>query len=362
MSETIDPKSSQDITHHNKRLAVGMWAVVLALCVGAITYIALKPLPSSPELPIPPEASAPGRSSVRARFFDEQIQPAITAADTANRQAKDRCLQNLHDMFEDYRKGIKPFSKDVTSWGTRWGVMRRMPTDWWYNKTDIQQFIAPKFEANLFSEESLAAGLEGALIAFHKDVEANDATLLTEIRAAVSKSDLPDLPSIDYGEFSTDVTRDVQKYSIEAGSGSAKNLVLSLVLQGLAGAAATQLLDAMVTELATTATATAAAAGGEMGGTAAVGGAGGSIAGPVGTAVGVGAGIVVGVIVDWWATSRFEAQLSVQLNGLIDHLETSVIDGSKKRAGLMSSLAEACDIRRDSYRDSLFHRVVQEAK
>ena len=109
-----------------------IWSAVLVMCFLALIYLASAPGVSPPRLPPSPQAVSPGISSqARARFYDEQVQPAIALADTANREAAERCVQRLREMSDKHRQGIAPFVSDLNSWGTRWGVVRRMPSDWW---------------------------------------------------------------------------------------------------------------------------------------------------------------------------------------------------------------------------------------
>lgn len=363
MNNSRDVRNSRNSGRSGYSAKLLSWALIVVLSVAAIAYIAIKPPPPPPELPEPPNLPSPvtDRSVARAQFFDGQVQPAIAAADRANRQAADRCIERLQDAFNGYRKGIQPLTEDLTSWSTRWGVVSRMPSDWWYEKTDIQDFITKKFEVRLFSNDSLQQSIEDALAKFREDVEANNNKLLTDVKAAVSKADLPQLSDVDYRDFSTGVAESLQAYSAQTATDSMKNLVLTELASGTAGAAAGQIVIAIGARLAATAGTSAAAAGGATvaGGTA--GGTGGSTVGPVGTVVGAGVGLVVGVVVDWWMTNSFKAKLSDQLNEMIDAISSAVVDGSEKQMGLRRSLAETCDALRDAYQQSLFNRIVKES-
>jgi hypothetical protein len=361
MRESQDSLSVRSFARRGKATSVVVWATVLAFCIGVLIYLALRPAPSPPELPSPPRPAKAERISTRARFFDEQVQPAIAAADKANREAAERCIQRLRDQFSKYRRGVEPLVEDLTSWGTRLGVVRRMPSDWWYESTNVQEFVTEKFQAHLFSEESLKQGIEGALATFRDDVRANSDKLLTEVKAAISRADLPETPSVEYSEFSSDVTKGLEQYSVKAGKDSVLSLVLTLLVSEIGERAAIQIVAAVGTRIAATAATASASAGGATAGGAVAGGAGGSSVGPVGTVVGAGVGLIVGVIIDWWISEYFEVKLSLQLQEMIDQIELSVIQGIGEQPGLELALAETCDVLRDEYQQSLFDRIVQES-
>jgi hypothetical protein len=233
-----------------------------------------------------------------------------------------------------------------------------MPADWWNDRNDVREFISKKFEKHVFSEKSLQADIESAVGAFRNDIEANNVSLLSTVQAAVSTSDVPGMPAIDYGDFSADVTRALQHFAESSAVDSVTNLILVEIVSGVGGAAATQLLAAITTRVAATAAASAASAGGATATGAATGGGGGSAAGPGGAAIGFAVGLVVGVIIDWWMTASFEEKLSAQLNELIDEVESSVISGKDGQPGLDRALDSTCDALSDAYRESFYARIV----
>jgi hypothetical protein len=330
----------------------------LAACVGAIFFIARRPEVPAPTLPVtppPPARSVP----VAATFFDSEVQPAIAKADQANREAAVRCVERLQELFAKYRRGIDPFIEDLTSWGTRFGVARRMPSDWWYKRSDVKEIIAAKFEKHLFSERSLHDGIEGVMDQFRKDVEANNNQLLMAVNAAVTRRDLPNVPTIESRQFSAEVTESLRKFATGAAMDSVTSFLITELASGVGGEVATQLTLAIATRMAAMAAEATAAAGGATAGGAAVGGGGGSLGGPAGTVIGFGVGLVVGIGIDWWMTSSFKTKMSAQLNKMIDQVESSVLKGGDDKAGLSVSLDRTCDALRDAYRQSLYDRIVK---
>ncbi len=337
-------------------------ACILVACVGVIVYVARKPGPTPPPPPPPPVVIDAPPYIDKAKFFDSDVQPAITFATKANHEAADRCIQRLKDMFAKHREGIKPFVEDLTSWGTRFGILRRMPSDWWHKDTKVQEMITAKFEEHLFSAKSLQDGIDDAVKGFRTDIEANNNQLLTNVNAAVSRRNLPDLAKIEMADFSSSVTKSIEKFATDSAVDSVTKFIITEIASTVGTEAATSLTTAIAERIAAAVAATAATEGGATAGGAAIGGGGGSAAGPAGTAVGLGVGIVVGVAIDWWMTSSFKEKLSGQLSGMIDETEKSLIDGADSQPGLRVSLDKSCDALGNAYRQSLYDRIVTGAK
>ena len=351
-------RTEQPATPVTKRIA--FWCLVLIASLAMLVYLAIRPVPATPDLPLPPRLPEYQTQIHRSLFFDTQVQPEIVVLDELNREAVARCVQRIREEFDTARAGVPTFVEDVTSYGTRFGVARRMATDWWRNDTATQRFMAEKFEANLFSESSLKQAIENALATLHEDLEANNNTLLTQVRAAISRSDLPALPTIQYDEFSSEVTSNLKQYSSEIGTNRLYELIMTEFAAGAAGAAATQIMGAVAARFVATAATSSLAAGGATASGTVGGGAGGSVVGPVGTVVGAAVGLVAGVAIDWWLTEHFQTKLTSELNDIVDQIESYVIEGSGESVGLRICLETYCDALRDSYRESLYKQLVPE--
>lgn len=341
-------------------------AATLAICAGSILWVAWRPsadapsVPSAPTLPVDtiPQKSAAELREERDAFFAADVEPCIKGADKLNRESADRCVSRLKESFDGYRSGIQPFCKEVNSWGTRLGVIRRMPSDWWYEQTDVSDYIQAKFAKHLFTDKKLAEDIKSALTQFRADVEANQNTLVTRIRAAISSKDLPGLPEIGYADFAEDLSSRLTEFSAQSAKDSVVNCIVTEVASGVGGSVATRLLTQLVVRLTAMVGASTASAGGATAGGAAVGGGGGSLGGPVGVAAGLAVGLVVGSVIDWWMSSSFEAKMKEQLNGLIDTVNKEVIAGDADRAGLHDGLRGSCDVLKNAYQSSLRTRIV----
>jgi hypothetical protein len=344
---------------------VGLTTVLL-LCVGSIAWVALRPTadaPSVPTAPAMPAVVSPQKSEADLRaerdaFFKADVEPSITKADKLNREAAEHCVTRLKESFNGYRAGIQPFCKEINTSATRLGVIRRMPSDWWYEKTDVSDYIQAKFGKHLFTDKKLAHDIANALAQFRTDVEANQNALVTDIRAAISSHDLPGLPEIDYSEFAGDLSGRLKGYTAQSARDSVVNGIVAEVASGVGGFAAEQLLAQLIVRLTATVGTSTASAGGATAGGSAVGGGSGSLGGPVGVAAGLAVGVVIGVVIDWWMSSSFEAKMTEQLNGVIDDLIQEVIAGTADRPALRDGLRGSCDIIRQAYQDSLRVRIV----
>ncbi len=122
---------------------------------------------------IVPQKSEAELRAERDAFFKADVEPSIKEADKLNREAADRCVARLKESFDGYRSGIQPFCEEINTWGTRVGVIRRMPSDWWYEKTDVSDFIQAKFAKHLFTDRKLAEDIESAFGSVPCRVEAN---------------------------------------------------------------------------------------------------------------------------------------------------------------------------------------------
>jgi hypothetical protein len=112
----------------------------------------------------------------------------------------------------------------------------------------------------------------------------------------------------------------------------------------------------------TVAGATAAAAGATaMAGTTAAGAGGGSLIGPAGTAVGFVVGFGVGLAIDWYLTDQFRDRLSTQMDGYLDGLQQTLLDGQPESTddGLSAALPQVCDDLRAAYRERFYQQIVQ---
>ncbi|WP_146118777.1 hypothetical protein [Blastopirellula marina] len=356
-------KDSRTKRRNGKVAALAFWALVLVICIVVILYIAVKPGPEPPKIsatqPQANESGSADRRIVRQQFFDKHAIPAIEAANKANQEAESRCLNRIAESFRKYHEGVQPFAEDMTSLSTRFGVVRRMPSDWWHETNEIHKLVAGKLEKHVFSEERLRKDIDNSLAQFRDDIKANNTKMLTSIKAATTGTQLPSLQDLNIAEFTSDVVAKIESYSTDSATESVTGLILTEAASGAAGLAVEQIIAAVIVRVG-------ASAGGATAGSAAVGGGGGSLGGPIGAGVGIAGGLVVGLVIDYWLTERAKESLSGSLNTLLDEIEDAVINGAtfesegatQKRIGLKEALDTTTADLDKAYRQILQARIV----
>src|SRR5579872_1788231 len=115
----------------------GICALILAGSILAIWWVlfhAAKPSPGGPPIPpvIPqPQVIAPHLSKVD--FYRQDLAPLLEKSKRSNLLSGDNAVERLHKEFDQFRAGIPAFADDVASWGTRFGLVRRIAKDKWKN-------------------------------------------------------------------------------------------------------------------------------------------------------------------------------------------------------------------------------------
>ncbi|MEM6689451.1 MAG: hypothetical protein AAF664_08500 [Planctomycetota bacterium] len=345
--------------------AIGPWLIILAACLFAMAWAwpASIDKRSSPVVDqdvkelstVEPEDDL---SFQRAQFFDEHVLPAVRKCDHENHLAVERCVVRIEQMLDGYRAGIPSFCREVNSWKTRFGVLKRMPGDWWREDNQVESFIEDKFAKHLFTDARLRRDLDSILLSFRHDVLANQSQMLVSIRAATEQEHLPGLDAMGLETFGTDLKEAISRYAADAAKDSVVSGVLTEIAAGGAGLVIEQLLVQVLARLSTVAATTATAAGGATAGGAAAGGTGGSVGGPIGAAAGIGVGLAVGVAIDWWMSSKFEAKMTSELNQIVDGLHAQLLSGDEQNPGLPIALNQSCDELWGLYRDVLFDQIV----
>jgi hypothetical protein len=357
-NKSASEPTQQEITNDRSARALKMsiiWLTVFIGCIVMLGYIVFNnPVPPRPPLPQPPTWNNRDRET----FFNEQVDPAIAEADQRNRAAAALCVDRIKGLFRGYRNNVPKFTDDMTSYGTRFAIMYRMPGDWWNESNKVNRYVTQKFETQLFSQQKLEEGLEEALAAFATDIQANNAQLLTSVKAAIRSSDLPNLPTINYGQYTEDLSQTLNAYSNETANKTVLRFVLTEITAGTLGMAVEQLLVNAMAYFATTTATTATAAGGATAASSAAGGAGGTTVGPWGTVVGFGVGLVIGLAIDWWMSEEFAAKLNGKLTTMLNQTEDAILQGAPDRAGLEEKLETTCRALHEAYEKTLRDRIL----
>jgi len=345
---------------NNKMLFV--WSTILIGCILLGAYVLSRPAPDPPTIPVNPRPELDSDTSAnfdaRNAFYQDAVDPRIKSATEANEAAAKRCIERIENKIEGYRTGVDPFVADINSWGSRLRVVKRLGSDWWYEKNDVAAFVGTKVSTHLFDDKRIQADISTALKQFREEVQANENTMLIQIRAAVTASGQISIPEQNFNDFAKLIDEELKQYANTLAVDSLQRAVLIEVLSGVGGAAAAQVVRLVAVKVASMLAATATSAGGTTAVTTVAGGAGGTAVGPWGTAAGVVGGLVIGLAIDWWMAESYAAELSDQLNKTIDQVKLGAVQGADGKDGLKVTLDEACAQLRRSYEETLYQQIV----
>ncbi len=327
-------------------------AAVFLIGIASLIWVIRRPGTVPPPPPFPPQITV----EERQKLFNEHVLPNLGDLRRDNRDAVDHAVKRIDDNFARYRAGVPKFAEDLTSMSTRFGILRRMPTDWWNGNTDVKDFVREKFEDHVFSPKRFTDDLVAVLADFRGDLEANRNRFFGRVRASLNASQMPEIKAPDVPSYSEQVNKMLVEFSTERATDSVQNGLVALVGSEAASLAAEQLLIALL-DWTTISIAAGGTTGGATAAGAAAGGTTGSLGGPVGTAIGVAAGLAVGIAVDWYLTDRFEAQINTDLGQYLAHLHVQLIDGTSKQPGLRRSLEAFTRDLSDS-EEQVIHNVI----
>lgn len=301
-----------------------------------------------------------------AAFYDASVEPEIQAADRANRQSAVNCIKRIERLINQYHQGVEPFVKDLTSLSTRFGIVRRMPGQWWRDDQRVNKYVQQKFEHHLFSEDKLVTDVSEVLVAFRKEIDANQKRMLINIRASLSESDIPTI-NLEHDEaFFRAVAVELQRYSTQKANASVINAAAVFVVSEIGVFAARSLLSGLLARFGAVTAGTVAAGTGATASGAATGAGGGALGGPAGAVVGFGIGLAVGLLIDWWMTEKFEAQASGNLHNYINQVGATILRGApadrvpsnESNLGLVRVLPTLCDGLTKAYRVRFYQQIV----
>ncbi|NND99051.1 MAG: hypothetical protein HKN47_17175 [Pirellulaceae bacterium] len=377
----VDSSDIAPASHKHSRSALPiLLALVAATLAGVVTFFAssLYRPDSAPAVPaaalpsIEPVEAPIARDVQRAIFFDNEVEPRIAEADRLNREAADRCVRRITMMMDRYRCGVDPFVNDLTSMSTRFGIVKRMPGDWWRKDNRIESYVEEKFEFHLFSEQTLMNDITQVLDDFKSEIDANQKRMLISVKTALGEADLPEVQADEYQPFFESVAQQLQHYSAKQGTASVQNAVGVFVISEAGVFAGRTIVVGLLARFGSTAVIGTAAGATATAGTTATGTGVGAFGGPAGAVVGFGIGLAVGFAIDWWMTEKFEARLSEQMNQYLDTLESTLLHGGATRppaartaggsdnqnSGLVDALPVVCDHLLQAYRESFYEQIV----
>jgi len=325
-----------------------------------------------PKPPRPPAASVLSPPTLDLeQAYQKSVVPLLDQFDRRNAAAADRAIAALHDRINVHRAGIAPFTHDIASWGTRFGVLRRYSSDLWqrwrhHNPSagSVSAYVNEKFRRHILSEDGLKQDVALVLDQFTDDMAASRNRLYAELALPLKeiKTAAPSL-NISDEEFRNQVQ---QRAGRMAGMLAPDTLISGLaavaggwVAADVAQSITSRIVAQILTRLGTVMAAEGIEAGGATAGAGAIGGGAGSFGGPIGAIIGIGVGLVIGAIVDWRMSKKFEAKVSQQCNRFLDAVEQRLRDGSAGSPGLRASLEQTVTLTDRAQRQAI-HDALEE--
>lgn len=349
-----------------------IFGIILSILLLALAWwIANRPTPSSTPPGSVEETARISQEEIDA-FFDEQVKPALHDYQIRNKAAIERAVERITEGIDAYKDGIPEFVEDITSWGSRFGVIRRGSRDmwdkWWgddENERRVYEYVSAKFEKHLFSDTKLKNIAEASLTQFRDDLTASKNRLHADIKTAWNVGPLASEP-FDIQGIVARVKAEVSDVSTQIATDSVTVGVLAFVGGFALEEATTSLVRVIVARvaacLATSAVTTTATSGGATGTAAAAGGAGGSTIGPWGTVIGVAAGIVVGMVADWWMSNQLEKKLTSECEDMIEQVKAQLLVGSDDAQGMKDAFIESIRIFQAAEQEAIQAAVMEAAR
>jgi len=380
--DPLEYQSSQPRRALSRR---GMMRVVLAAVGAGAGYEfvrrwrALDQLPSPPvaqpqPAPVMAQTPEPGPvlepETVRvARIYQDSIIPALDAFDLRNGSAVGRAVGMLHDRFQFHRARIPRFTKDVLSWSTRFGILKRYPGDLWHKLRGgdtgaVRAYVNEKFRDDILSEIALQQDVVAVVAQYNLDMTASRNQLYSELQLPLQKIKVI-RPAED---ISTErLAADVRQRAEALSGGLASQSVAAGLVEFSGGwlamdagqAVASRIVGQILTRVGTAMATDAIAAGGATVEASAAGGGAGSLAGPLGTIIGIGVGLIVGAIIDWRLSKMFEAKITEECNRFLDTLEYHLRDGASPGGGLRAALLESTRLTNEAQTQALQNALRQ---
>lgn len=291
-------------------------------------------------------------------FIRSEVNPALDAYATRNKAAVDSAVTRISNGLEAYKKGIKPFVEDITSWGTRFGVTKRLGNDlgekWWgdpANATEVNKYVTKKFERLLFSEADLYVLVSTSLKQFRGDITASQNKLHADVKTAWDKTG-HEAHELNLAQLTQQANANMAAASSKMAKDSAIVGVCAFfggcVLEDATTTLVRSIIARVATSIATSSATTTASGGGVTATTTTAGGEAGAVGGPGGALIGAGVGLVVGIVADWWMTGKLESKLTSECGTMIDDIRLKILVGRLIEPGLMPTLTSAIGISRNA--------------
>ncbi|MCL5096808.1 MAG: hypothetical protein M1608_04635 [Candidatus Omnitrophica bacterium] len=296
------------------------------------------------------------------RLFDEKLSPIIDETTFQNRAAVERAINEVEALFSGYAAGAPGFAEDITSWSSRFAILKRGASDYWNNEKQVEAYVRDKFNNHILSEKGLESDLDRVLKGFATDLEANRNTMLARIDLELKTRELPisvtRARTAEFQESLRAATRPMPSDSIAIGfasfgAGIAVDEAVKVVLR--------QVLGQIAARITATAAAEGIVAAGETG-AAGIGGAGAgtAIEPGGGTVIGLVIGFTAGAAIDWWMTNQLREKISERTLRFLAVTKKLILEGDNGKPGLKEAMNQGVTLFDRAMRISIRNALIKE--
>jgi type II secretory pathway pseudopilin PulG len=325
MQNQVDHKSKKTITRASVYIVIG---IVLMLAAFAILYF---------------PAYAQKQEKVQ-KFYQQEV-AVLSLYDRKDQEALTLCLRDLNEYLGSLKQGVPGFVEETYSFGSRASFLWNMAGDFLTNlfssgthRDKAGEQLRGIWNRHLFSAKDVDHSILTIIKGFTHNLAANRNEMALQVQADLQK--FVDREGLHI-KFSEKSLRDAIENNIQSASSKYIGTTLGADIIALCGSElAARGVILLVNKLAAEMAAQAAArAGSTLAAEAGAEAAGEAIGG----LVSFGIFIVVGIIVDYGVTEYAKKSMTESLNGEIDILKNTIMDGNGSEAGLRRALTSALE-------------------
>jgi hypothetical protein len=222
-----------------------------------------------------------------------EIQPVIRLYHDKNKAELITAISEMNRCFDKYESGINAFVEDMSSFGTRLGILGRQMGDWydhlWGNKDPrrVADYVRNSFEKHVFSDIRIQQDIRGVLQSYGYALQANQNRMVSDIRNVVMHTDLPVNPArLELANYNDLMLQAYQGGFKGMGQQSALNMSESLVSDLFGGWVVCKYLPARYC---------------------------------------IPIGVVWGLMVEWWAGDQIKTKLTAECTHMVLLVRQAVI-------------------------------------
>jgi len=226
-------------------------------------------------------------------LLNNEVHPVVRRYHEQNKAELTTAISEMNGCFDQYERGIDAFVEDMSSFGTRIGIIGRQLGDWydqiWGNKDPrrVADYVRDSFEKHVFSDNRIQQDIKGVLQRYGYALQANQNRMVSDIRDVVMHSDLPIDPSqLELANYNHLMIQAYEGGFKGMGQQSALNMSESLVTDLFGGWVLCRYLPPQYC---------------------------------------IPAGIAWGLVVEWWASDKIKEKLTAECTYMVSLVRQAVI-------------------------------------